>query len=426
MNSKKQRLRNRENIREALDKSDKINQQRIEISGELSRVSTTLNDASNILDDIEAEFEKQTQLQSKDVQLLIVAVALQVVRQYFITQGKFFNRDTDKKEAERVKNENGPLNQIYDKFKEPYKESELERGKGYYKSTVEEIVTMPVPFDTQINAGYDKFALNLVGNKLGLGGGNLHRYTTLGHDPILGLIFGTANIATRTATVSNLQSFHIRYGTPGNLKANGLPFKKTGDYFSQRADTMKVLKYGLLEPIESKDPKKMAILTCALVKELIHLKSDVKSVRSLPLPFMTLSPEMANKFSEYKIDTGNVQAVTKQAVLAIAINRIISLVHRMMFVEGEENDGSLEGYKVRTRKIITYANLISSSSNIIAVAVASKFKTDAVNYLDVGGIMVTIVDLFRDIKFVSKVKEEFLRSNWENRVMGNEFSLKNI
>jgi len=428
MNNKKKRLHNRKNIHEALKKNDRINQQRTEISNELARVSTTLNDASSILNDIDVEFEKQTHLQNKDIQLLVVAIALQVVRQYFVTQGEFIQRSNDHEEANRVKNENGPLNWVYDKFKEPYKGSgsSKERGKGYYKTTLEEIVTMPVPFDTQINAGYDKFALNLVGNKLGLGGGNLHRYTTVGHDPILGLVFGTANIATRTATVSNLQSFHIRYGTPGNLNASGQPFKKTGDYFYQRANTMKVLDYGLLKPIESKDPKEMALLTCALVKELIHLKSDVKSVRSLPLPFMTLSPEMANKFSEYKIDTGNVQAITKQAVLASAINRIIILVHRVMFVEGVENDGSLEGYKVRTKKIITYANLISSSSNVIAVAIASRFKEDAINYLDVGGIMVTIADLFRDVKFVSKVKEEFLRSNWERKVMGNDFSIGKI
>lgn len=432
MNNKKKRLRSRKSIHEALENSDKINQQRIEISSELTRVSTTLNNASNILDDIDTEFEKQTKLQKKDIQLLVVAVALQVVRQYFVTKGEFTQRSKDQEEADRVKNEDGPLNWVYDKFQDPYKKNDSikKRGEGYYKTTLEEIVTMPVPFDAQFNAGYDKFALNLVGNKLGLGGANLHRYTTLGHDPILGLVFGTANIATRTATVSNLRSFHIRYGMPGNLNAKGQPFKRTGDYFYQKANTMKVLDYGLLEPVKSKDPQKMALLTCALIKELIHLKSDVKSVRSLPLPFMTLSPEMANEFSKYKIDTGNVQAVTKQAVLAIAINRIVSLVHRVMFVEGAENDGSLEGYKVRTRKIITYANLISSSSNIIAVAVASKFKMaavskkGAVNYLDIGGIMVTIVDLFRDVKFVSKVKEEFLRSNWENKVMGNDFSIE--
>lgn len=35
-----------------------------------------------------------------------------------------------------------------------------------------------------------------------------HRFATLGHDPILGLIFGTANIMTNTiTTVKNMELF---------------------------------------------------------------------------------------------------------------------------------------------------------------------------------------------------------------------------
>ena len=36
-----------------------------------------------------------------------------------------------------------------------------------------------------------------------------HRVTAIGHDPILGLIFGTANIATATLTNNRFQSYHI-------------------------------------------------------------------------------------------------------------------------------------------------------------------------------------------------------------------------
>lgn len=36
-----------------------------------------------------------------------------------------------------------------------------------------------------------------------------HRVTAIGHDPLLGLIFGTANIATSTLTNAHFDSFHI-------------------------------------------------------------------------------------------------------------------------------------------------------------------------------------------------------------------------
>ena len=55
-----------------------------------------------------------------------------------------------------------------------------------YESTVnnkDTIITNPVPFDTNVGA-----------NGALSGGGKMgHRVTAIGHDPLLGLIFGTAN-----------------------------------------------------------------------------------------------------------------------------------------------------------------------------------------------------------------------------------------
>jgi len=433
MNSKKMRAQSKKELNKTLAKRDEINEQREAVSEELERVSTTLSNAQSILDEIDSEFERKTRLKKKDVALLFTAVALQVIRQYVLTNGNYMDRTNDKDAAKKVKgkvgNSNNPLYQMYGKAVNKYSDAAAKhtRGNGYYKTTITEIVSRPVPFDTQTNAGYEKFNMKITGKKRGLGGGN-HRYTTLGHDPILGLIFGTANIATRTATVSTLKSYHIKYGLPSNLNSKGKMFKRNSDYFSENADTRKVLKYGLIEPLESKDPDKIALLGCALLKEIIHLKSDIKSSKSLAIPFTTLNPEMAKDLAKYKVDMDNVMTVTKQVTLAVAINGLVSMIHRMMFVEGKEHDGTLEMYKVRTKKIVMYSNLIASASNVIAVAVMAHMKPDAsaINKLDIGGIMVTIASLFHEVKFVSKVKKEFLRSNWEQQVMGAEFSVDKI
>ena len=53
-----------------------------------------------------------------------------------------------------------------------------------------------VPYDAL------NYSENYSGESHGLSGNN-HRYKALGHDPLAGLIVGTANIATNTLTVND-------------------------------------------------------------------------------------------------------------------------------------------------------------------------------------------------------------------------------
>lgn len=426
MSRRKKLLENRKQLDSAMIEGKNINERRQEISNERERVAETLEQAPAILESIDERFAQQTQLKKKDIVLLFSATALQVIRQYLL-RGNLTTSDDrpdEKLSARNAYQDDGFLNRI--EKKEGWSSDsidQVERGKGYYHPTLEEIITRPVPFDTQTNAGYEKFNLHLIGEKSGLGGSHGHRMTTLGHDPILGLVFGTANIATRTATVSNMSSFHIRYGLPDNLKKNGDQFERVGDHFAKRADTVKVLHYGIVDPIQSRDANKMEILMCSLVKELIHLKSDINSKMSLPLPFTTLTPELAKELSKNGIDMANMsillKTAAKQAGVAVIINVLINLIHAIMY--DEKKDGNRDLYQVRTRKILAYSNLLATSSNVIEVGVkvACKDYKGALQDFDLGGTMVTIAELFRDAKFIARVKEEFLRKNWEQTVMGD-------
>ena len=88
----------------------------------------------------------------------------------------------------------------------------------------------------------------------------------------------------------------------------------------------------------------------------------------------------------------------------------------------EINDNNWKLYEVRTRKILSYSNVIASTSNIIAVVLMTyNGNKKAINYLDVGGIMVTLYRLISDQKFIAQVQQEFLAKEYYDMIMGSEY-----
>lgn len=91
-------------------------------------------------------------------------------------------------------------------------------GKKYY-CTREEMHSNPVPFDAIVlNPIYKTSRFSPF--KPGISGLN-HRFTAIGHDPILGLIFGTANIMTGTITRNDFKSWHVNTMIHERAKRNG-------------------------------------------------------------------------------------------------------------------------------------------------------------------------------------------------------------
>ncbi|MEQ8199742.1 MAG: hypothetical protein ABRQ27_17360, partial [Clostridiaceae bacterium] len=141
--------------------------------------------------EIEDAFAEKTRLNKNDMVFLITAIALQVVRQYFITPLK-----------ERPTAEAGS-----DVMKDKYGSGGKMTGKYYYAPESTITGQKRVPYD--VIAGSKNYELGKDGKGLD---GNSHRFRTLGHDPILGYVFGTANIMTNTMTMWNVVlSFHIKY-----------------------------------------------------------------------------------------------------------------------------------------------------------------------------------------------------------------------
>jgi len=369
---------------------------RAKVSKETTRVSETLSNSASILNNIEHNFESATKLTKLDITFLMTATALQVARQYFLSK---LDWTVDKNS--RLGDQDAAKG-THDKY------IRANRGISDYSTTVEEILTNPVPFDTQ--NGSKEFGENL-------GGGKYHRLATLGHDPMLGWIFGTANIATRTVTLADLHSYHVTYGLIGATRF--------GDRFSSPAETVTVLNRGLIGNVVPLEIGNLEILGAALAKEAIHLKSDIFSKQGLALPGVSLvSMDFAKKLCDYGVDMYNVLRIagklSLQALLSLGINVLVAMIHRLFY--REERDGSLELFKVRTQKIIAYSNLIATSSNVILASVRAALgdTAGAVKSLDFGGALVTVGQLFYDAKFIGKVKEEFLKSEWSKEVLGDK------
>lgn len=364
------------------------------VIGESQRVANLAGDSEKIITDLETEFEKRTKLHGQDIAFLFFAMALQCTRQYLLTDFK-----------ERLGDQESSKNTLGENSFDPHNASR-DRSHRLYNPSLEEIISHPVPFD--LNIGGENFGNPLSGyGKLG------HRAATLGHDSVLGWIFGTANIATSTVTDAKFNSYHVG---SDNLR----------DYFKSNANTALVLE-NTFDKLTNQGMDGKIIVGTSLAKEAVHLLSDVNSKNSLPLPIVTtFNPKLGSTLAKYGLDMSNVLNVGKQAALAEAINIIIAMIHRLTFGLDSEVDTKL--YEVRTRKIITYSNVIASTSNIILVAMGSAVgaATDnpemirkSLKKLDVGGFLVTVGHLLNDKKFITQVKTEFVLNNFDKLIQGD-------
>lgn len=79
------------------------------------------------------------------------------------------------------------------------------------------------------------------------------------------------------------------------------------------------------------------------------------------------------------------------------------MVHGLYYDGKNEKERKL--YEIKTREILLYSNVISSTSNIIYSYITQNIKS-----LDIGGLGVTISRIVSDINFINSIKREFLNT----------------
>ena len=331
--------------------------------------------------EINNEFAKKTSIVNKlDLSFLTIAIALQVTKSMLVTfvsknvgYGESFDKDARKPHDDRS------IKQEERKAKDQFRDKKREEGNDNGE-WMEILYRKPI-YDT--TRGSAAIGVNMEGG--------YHRIHTLGHDPVLGWIFGTANILTDTITLNTFATYQGARD-PIRITTEKVPFISLVD------KTMKKIK---ADPLN---------LPAALVAEKIHLKSDEFTKVGLPVPIIeTIVPTFAGNLYKGQYDAlcfnRDLKLIGTSAMVSMIIDIIIGLVHALYY--DADKDGAKDMFEIRTRKILLISNTIATTSNIVYSAVTHNPKN-----LDIGGLLVTLSHLVCDTEFIVNVKKEFI----ENRI----------
>lgn len=351
------------------------------------------------IEDIERinnEFSTKTSIWNKrDLSFLAIAVGLQTAR-WIILQELFGDLGVENR-GERESQETGDARKKkesndYGEDHKDRKGTNSEKGfptwdnilYGQYKRIDGSYTSRwKCPYDAQSDGpiGFDD------------GGRGNHRVHTLGHDPLLGWIFGTANLMTCSISLTkkfNFANHHVIY--PGACFGERYTY---GQMFYDVFQSIKEDKYRLC---------------AALFAQGAHLRSDRYTERGLPIPFVEVfSEELAGKLYSEQYDQlcllKDLKKIGFQAGFSILINMIIGFVHKLFYDKSKDGDNK-DLYEVRTRKILLVSNLLASGGNVLYCAFSEDWKK-----LDIGGILVTLYRLVSDVRFMTRIKDEFIQKH---------------
>ena len=386
------------------------------VNSEMRRVADIAHNADTIIADIDSQFAQATKLNKTDIAFLFAATALQCIRWIALP-----SLDLDFKQtppSERLTSQQGAQieKQQQKSFLEDHQQDAIVASSlGFFGWN--EIIGAPVPYDAM--EGSEQYSIlgdfSPKGTQLY---GKNHHVATLGHDPLLGWVFGTMNIMSRTVTMKDFSSYNVEMYDRTQKEGSLIFFQNNRQ--SITTPTSLPLIVGSCLYSFTEDNKR---LFAAVARQGMHFASDAFTKMGLPIPL--LSATRAQNLLELGWNSVEAEKVIKQvgrnlavvgaqAGLSILINFIIKSLHFLYFDGNVDNQQELDLYEVKTRKILSYSNAIASGSNILYVALSQDIQK-----LDIGGIMVTIYRLITDHKFITSIKKEFLEQSWYNTVMGD-------
>lgn len=339
--------------------------------------------------EINKQFSQKTSIVNKtDLSFLAIATALQVTKALvfpYVAEKFDYGKSFDPEE--RLAHNDQSIEKTHREANDKFRDKHIvKHGTGHWIN----ILYQTVPYD--ITTGSKDLEINM--------GGKYHRLYTLGHDPILGWIFGTANILTDCITFNNFHTNRISRVdsitgknkmviTPETVFV-GTMFREC--YEEVRADYLN--------------------LPAALFAQAQHLKSDEFTKLGLPVPLLSsINENFASKLYSENYDalcfSRDVKIVGASFVVSKLFDIIISLTHGLFRNEDEDKDL----YEVRTRKILLISNSIASTSSLINAAITENPKN-----LDIGSLLNTVTHLFTDLRFIAKIKQEFIESEISDRI----------
>jgi len=393
------------------------------------RIGQQFENIGELITDIDKDFSKATGIiNKKDLTLLFVATGLLCAK--WLIMGQFMPLDFDFKHdpgaRDRVEHDEGDDIAEEKRKKDKRFEDIKDESKNYSEEgyrTVGQIIFRPVPYDATQKTTMDDILKNIDANVHmavpGDLGGKSKRWLTYGHDPILGWLFGTVNIMTRSVT-----------------------FKPTGDTHKVTEKGIKVITdelttfpqecYHAFQSYKEDDRR----LAAAVFKQGLHLQADKYTKIGLPIPLIPLekaiellekgwnSVEAAEAIKKVLKKIGkNAAIIGLQFAISFIINQIIKAIHLLLYDEAK--DGDIRLYQVRTRKILLTANCISSASNILVsagIGFATQNPLEGAKRLDIGGFIETIHRLVVDTRFIAAIKREYVQEKLYERIYDSDFN----
>lgn len=384
---------------------------------EEKRVVNVLHSAESILSRLDDAFEQRTSLSKTDVSILMLATVLQIVRIHMLPKYKERYLDENRLDHndDRIKDME---HEEIEEYKKKHKDWASKKSEKGYRSWQEIAFTIKVPYDATRHSGVGFNDRNMHGGK--------HRVKTLGHDPVLGWIFGVANIISDTITICPeyklgekriripyLESYNVDMGSEFCWK--------------DQTPTWNIFKNSLESIREDKH-----ILYAALFSQGLHLASDQYTKLGLPIPFLSLIDsdkayeiyKEGYDYLDYLYDTQILRRTLKSASMSVIINLTIGAIHKFFYNPNKDFDKRL--YNVRTRKIILYSNMIATTSDVVQTAFRAYMGDESsIKDFDLGGFMVTAYRLVTDTKCIMKIKEEFIFNEWD-RIIDSKYNIFNI
>ena len=331
---------------------DDISQRVNQLEEKVGQYSERVEELPSFIRKTNEEFEKYTSLTDTDVGFLMFAVALQTARQVVVNL--FKERISDQ---EAAKNTMGH-----------HKEKTDRQGKKYYAS-VDEIIKNPVLFDA---IRKEENVKNSINNPK-ISGFN-HRFKALGHDPYLG-------------------------------QGKEVPTDK----MYEPASTMEIFE-NVFQRLREEGKEGVKALAVSLFKECVHLRSDLRTKKSLPLPLLSLtSPNLTRVLGYCELDYLTVKNIEREYILSVIIDLIIRILYS--FCYNEDKDVSKELYRARMLKILMYSNEMAMVSSTVQTAIRMAVgDITSAKYFDFGGAFNTIYRVFTTPQKIAQIKHEYLLS----------------
>lgn len=427
------------NYKELLEINDELYQDskkqveaNLRIINSIDRTMGICENNRSIVDKIDDSFLDKVKLTKNDLPFLFLAIGLQTVRWFLMPSFDFDYSKISKDErlqANEVKHqgklegyrsgqryEKPEINRYKRNHQDKYIDEQIEyrnkiKGNGSFKyiSWIE-ILFHAVPYDAM--EGSEKILIkskNLIGKTTFLSPigkqltGKNHHVATLGHDPVLGWIFGTMNIMSSMITFCDLQTYTVKQDVQLDK------WKQSIDYLHP-SNIGEMLSYCIGSVME--DYKR---LPAAVARQAMHMQSDKYTKDGLPIPL--LSPDKAQELINRGWNSNEMERVMKKTMknvsittLQFLVSEFINYVIRSIYLIVNLEDNRIN--QVKIERILTISSIIAECSNV-GVVVATR----NISRLDIGGLISMIHQIVFDAETRLEIEMDFINTEFDRLIM---------